>query len=113
MDMFSKTGPAKKNTFEQDIAARQNKMLQENLKKLAVPANEQEKIMQIRNTASDEYHKERCFWFLENHLIPETKTKYNQHYFETFEKCQRELLSQAFDDKTAEGPSDSMTFGFR
>ncbi|RUR25894.1 hypothetical protein [Legionella qingyii] len=110
--MFGKISLAKKNTFEQDIAAKQSKKLQENLEKLAVPADEQEKIMKMRNNSSDEYRKERCFWFLENHTIPKSKTKYNQHHFETFEKCQREL-SEALGEKTEEQKPESVRFGFR
>ncbi|WP_454782605.1 hypothetical protein [Legionella sp. WA2022007384] len=107
--MFGKIGPAKKNTFEQEIASEQRQKLKENLEKLAVPRCEQDKIIEMRNNSSDEYRKSRCFWFLENHTIPETKTKLNRHHFETFERCQRDL-SKALEHGTEEPHSEGLKF---
>ncbi len=106
--MFSKFGPAK-NTFEEEIASEQRQKLQENLERLAVPKIEQEKIMQMRNNSSDEYHKSRCFWFLENQTFPQKQTMFNQHHIDTFKKCQREL-SDALDNGPEEPKSESMKF---
>lgn len=90
----------KRNAFVEEVVTEQRKTLQENLEKLDVPAAEQEKIMKMRASLPDNYHKmplektSRCFWFFENVKVPE-KTRNNQHRIDAFEQCGCELLKAA------------------
>lgn len=95
--MFSKP---QQGSFFKALVEEQRSRLQANLHALGAPADEQEKIMELRGQLPDQYHKmpltapSGCFWLLENKEPPE-RTWGNQRSIDAFKQCRRELHETA------------------
>lgn len=96
-------GGKKRSPFIEEVVSHQRKLLKDNLIDLAVPVDEREKIMAMRERLPDYYHEmplkvpSLCFWLLENQKVP-SKTWRNSHIIDSFVKCEGEIRKAAAEE---------------
>ena len=101
------------NPYLEKVLKDRRELLQENLRSLAVPADEQKKVIAMRDASPEQYHEmgsmklARCFWVFENFKHPSKITESSLDT-DSFRRCVGEFRSATVDEELPKQPPMGM-----